>query len=60
MSNSANKLDLPSEAITYSTADMERVARGFADYGIRFLSPDQITEQMPLYAEAARKKTNGG
>ena len=40
----AHKLDLPSKAITYSTADMGRVARGFADYGIRFLSIDQIRE----------------
>ena len=31
----AYELDLPSEAITYSTADMEPVAQGFVDYGVR-------------------------
>jgi hypothetical protein len=49
-----------SEKRTYSTSDMEPIARGFADYGVRFLSPDQIAEQMPSYAAAVRKKANGG
>jgi hypothetical protein len=39
---------------------MEPVVRDFADYGVRILSPDQITEQMPLYAAALQKKANGG
>jgi mannose-6-phosphate isomerase-like protein (cupin superfamily) len=56
MSNSpAYKLDLPNGAITYSTADMEPVVRDFADYGVRILSPDQITQQMPSYAAAIQK-----
>ena len=63
MSGSAYKLDLPSEAITYSTgstADMEHVVRGFADFGIRVLSPDEIAEQMPSYAAALKKRAHGG
>ena len=63
MSGSAYKLDLPSEAITYSTgstADMEHTVRVGADYGVRLLSPEQITEQMPSYAAALKKKANGG
>ena len=55
----ADEPDLPSEARTYSTSDMDPIARGFANYGVRFLSPDQIAEQMPSYAAAMRKKTNG-
>ena len=56
----ADEPDLPSEARTYSTSDMDPIARGFADYGVWFLSPDQIAEQMPSYAAAVRKKANGG
>lgn len=55
----AAELDLPGEAITYATADMEPVVRDFADYGVRILSPDQIAEQMPSYAAALQKKANG-
>jgi hypothetical protein len=40
---------LPSEAATYSTSDLEPVIRAFEEYGARFLSPDEVTEQMPLY-----------
>jgi mannose-6-phosphate isomerase-like protein (cupin superfamily) len=60
MSDSAHELDLPSEAITYSMAEMEHVARGFADFGIRVLSPDEIAEQMPSYAAALKKRAHGG
>jgi mannose-6-phosphate isomerase-like protein (cupin superfamily) len=56
----ADELDLPSGESTYSTSDMEPVARGFADYGVRFLSPEQTAEQMPRYAAALEKKANGG
>ena len=56
----ADELDLPSEASTYSTCDMEPVARGFADYGVRLLSPEQTAGQMPRYAAALEKKANGG
>ena len=56
----AAELDLPGEAITYATADMEPVVRDFGDYGVRILSPDQIAEQMPSYAAALQKKANGG
>jgi mannose-6-phosphate isomerase-like protein (cupin superfamily) len=48
----AEKLELPSEAVTYSTSDLEPVIRAFEEYGARFLSPDQVAEQMPLYFAA--------
>jgi mannose-6-phosphate isomerase-like protein (cupin superfamily) len=55
-STSPAELDLPGEAITYATADMEPVVRELAGYGVRVLSPDQITEQMPLYAAAIQRR----
>jgi len=45
----AQYLDLPSEAITYSMVEVEQTARRFSDYGARFLTPDEITAQLPLY-----------
>jgi quercetin dioxygenase-like cupin family protein len=58
-STSPAELDLPGEAITYATADVEPVVRDLAGYGVRVRSPDQITEQMPLYAAAIQRKANG-
>jgi hypothetical protein len=48
-SSRAERLELPSEAITYSTSDLEPIIRAFEEYGARFLSPDEVAEQMPLY-----------
>ena len=48
-SSRAERLELPSKAITYSTSDLEPVIRAFEEYGARFLSPDEVAEQMPLY-----------
>jgi mannose-6-phosphate isomerase-like protein (cupin superfamily) len=53
----AEKLELPSEAVTYSTSDLEPIIRAFEEYGARFLSPDEVAEQMPLYF-AAINETN--
>jgi mannose-6-phosphate isomerase-like protein (cupin superfamily) len=48
----AEKLELPSEAVTYSTSDLAPIVGAFEKYGARFLSPDEVAEQMPLYFEA--------
>jgi quercetin dioxygenase-like cupin family protein len=48
----AQYLDLPSEAITYSMVEVEQTARRFSDYGARFLRPDEITAQLPLYPKS--------
>jgi Mannose-6-phosphate isomerase len=49
MSSSAQSLNLPSGAATYSTGDLKQVAQLLSEYGARFLTPDEVTEQMPLY-----------
>jgi hypothetical protein len=48
-SSRAENLELPPEAATYSTSDLEPIVRAFEEYGARFLSPDEVAEQMPLY-----------
>jgi quercetin dioxygenase-like cupin family protein len=45
----AQNLDLPTEAITYSMVDLEQTARRLSPYGARFLTPDEIASQLPLY-----------
>lgn len=52
MSSPAKKLELPPREFTYSTSDLEHAVRIGEEYGIRFLSPDQTAEQLPLYAAA--------
>jgi hypothetical protein len=43
---------LPTGAATYSTSNLEPVIRAFEKCGARFLSPDEVAEQMPLYFAA--------
>jgi len=49
MSSSAQSLNLPGGAVTYSTGDLKQVPQLLSEYGARFLTPDEVTEQMPLY-----------
>ncbi len=48
-SSRAENLELPPEAATYSTSDLEPVIGAFEEYGARFLSPHEVVEQMPFY-----------
>ena len=48
----AYELGLPREAVTYSTAETQRAVRIGGEYGVRFLSSDQIAKQMPSYFAA--------
>jgi quercetin dioxygenase-like cupin family protein len=48
-SSPAQNLDLPTGAITYSMVELEKTARRFSAYGTRFLTPDEIADQLPLY-----------
>jgi len=52
MSSPAKKLDMPTEALTYSSADLEQAAKKCAQYGARFLSADEIVEQLPGFPSA--------
>src|SRR5215813_13101647 len=49
MSSPAQRLDLPTGALTYSTGDLEQTAERLGDYGVRVLAPDEIANQLPLY-----------
>ena len=49
MNEPAQRLELPIGAATYSDADPEEIARRFAEYGVRFLAPNEVADQMPLY-----------
>jgi len=45
----AQTLDLPTEAPTYSTTDLQQAAQRFGEHGVRFLTPDEVADQLPLY-----------
>jgi quercetin dioxygenase-like cupin family protein len=49
MSTPAQRLELPTGAVTYSTGDLKQTAQRLSDYGAHFLTPGEIAEQMPLY-----------
>jgi len=49
MSTPAQRLELPTGAVTYSTGDLKKTAQRLSEYGARFLTPDEIEEQLPLY-----------
>ena len=40
---------LPKGAPTYSTGDLKRVAQQLSQCGARFLTRDQVQDQLPLY-----------
>ena len=41
MSKPAKKLEAPSEALTYSQADLNQTVKRFTEYGVRILSPEE-------------------
>jgi quercetin dioxygenase-like cupin family protein len=49
MSTPAQRFELPTGAVTYSTGDLKQTAQRLSEYGAHFLTPDEIEEQMPLY-----------
>lgn len=49
MASPAEKLDLPSGMKTYATANLEKAVQVLDEYGVRLLSPDEVTSQLPLY-----------
>jgi mannose-6-phosphate isomerase-like protein (cupin superfamily) len=49
MSTPAQRLELPTEAVTYSTGDLRQTAQRLSEYGAHFLTPDEVADQLPLY-----------
>ena len=49
VSTPAQRLELPTGAVTYSTGDMEQTAQRFSEHGVRFLARDEVAVQMPMY-----------
>lgn len=45
----ATTLDVATGMPTYSTVDPQETARRFSEYGVRFLSPDEIEKYMPSF-----------
>ena len=45
----AEKMEIPSDAVTYATADMGETIRRFQEHGLFLLSPQEIAEKMPSY-----------
>jgi quercetin dioxygenase-like cupin family protein len=52
MSTAAKSLELPKDTVTYSTGDLKQTAQRLSEYGARFLTPDEIAEQLPLYPKS--------
>ena len=49
MSAPAEKLEIPSDTVTYATADLEETIKIFLKHGVRFPSPEEIADQMPAF-----------
>jgi hypothetical protein len=49
MAAPAEKMEIPSDSVTYATADLEETMKMFLKHGIRFLSPEEIAEEMPAF-----------
>jgi quercetin dioxygenase-like cupin family protein len=45
----AGSMELPTNAVTYSQADLTRAVQLAAKNGVRFLSAEEIAEQLPHY-----------
>ena len=49
MASPAERLDLPSGMQTYATANLEKTLQVLTKYGVRLLTSEEITSQLPLY-----------
>jgi mannose-6-phosphate isomerase-like protein (cupin superfamily) len=49
MREHAQFLELPTEALTYSKADVQETVQRFDEYDVKLVAPDQVAEQLPLY-----------
>ena len=51
MNAPAERMDLPTgvDIVTYANADLTDTIKVFEQYGVRFLTPDEIRTEMPQY-----------
>lgn len=51
MNAPAERMDIPTDVdtVTYANADLTDTMKVFEQYGIRFLTPDEINAEMPQY-----------
>ncbi len=52
MSTPAQRLELPTGAVTYSTGDLKQTSQRLSEYGARFLTPAEAADQLPLYPKS--------
>jgi len=52
MSSPAQSLELPTGAVTYSRGDLKQTAQRLSEYGARFLTPDEVADELPLYPKS--------
>jgi quercetin dioxygenase-like cupin family protein len=51
MSSPAHSLESPPEESNYATTNLEQAVQRLAEYGVRFLSPDEIAAQLPMFPQ---------
>ena len=49
MAAPAEKMEIPSDSVTYATADLEETMKMFLKHGVRFLSPEEIADEMQAF-----------
>jgi mannose-6-phosphate isomerase-like protein (cupin superfamily) len=49
MATPAVKMEIPSDAVTYATADLQETIKIFMKHGVCFLSPAEIAHKMPAF-----------
>jgi len=51
MASPAQKMEIPSDMVTYATADLKETMAIFMMHGLRFLSPEEIAREMPAFPQ---------
>jgi hypothetical protein len=49
MAAPAEKMEIPSDSVAYARADLEETIKIFLKHGVRFLSPEEIADEMPAF-----------
>src|SRR5215468_5749835 len=49
-SSPAQNLELPTGSLTYAKSDPKHILQRFSEYGVRFLTQDEVANELPLYS----------